>query len=52
MADDARKTALLILNTLDKKRQTLDRVLDSVLSKKTRLTRKDRAQHQGRYPHY
>ncbi|MBL7178919.1 MAG: 16S rRNA (cytosine(967)-C(5))-methyltransferase RsmB [Desulfobacterales bacterium] len=42
MADAARNTALLILNTLDKKHQTLDKVLDDVLGKATRLTRKDR----------
>ena len=42
MADVARKTALLIMNTLDKKQQTLDSVLDAVLGKETRLTSKDR----------
>ncbi|MBW1754029.1 MAG: hypothetical protein JRJ46_13240 [Deltaproteobacteria bacterium] len=42
MTDVARKTALLILNTLDKKQQTLDSVLDAVLGKATRLTSKDR----------
>jgi len=43
MADDARKTALLILNTLDKKHNTLDSVLERILSQKIRLSKKDQA---------
>lgn len=42
MTDVARKTALLILNTLDKNRKTLNSVLEDVLSKTIQLTRKDR----------
>jgi len=43
MANDARKTALYILNTLDKGNQTLDSVLEDVLEKKAHLSRRDRA---------
>jgi len=43
MVDDARKIALLILNTLDKEHKTLDSVLDDILGQETRLERKDRA---------
>lgn len=42
MADVARKTALLILNTLDKNRKTLNSVMEEVLSKTIQLARKDR----------
>ena len=42
MADVARKTALLILNTLDKNHKTLNSVMEDVLSKTIQLTRKDR----------
>jgi len=43
MADDARKTALLVLNTLDKKRKTLNSVLEEVIAKQVRLSKKDLA---------
>ncbi len=43
MSDPARKTALVILNTLDTKRTTLDRVVDDALRKNSFLSRKDRA---------
>ncbi|OEU68139.1 MAG: 16S rRNA (cytosine(967)-C(5))-methyltransferase [Desulfobacterales bacterium PC51MH44] len=43
MVYDARKSALHILNTLDKGRQTLDSILEEVLSKETLHSRKDRA---------
>lgn len=42
MPNDARKTALLILNTLDKEYQTLDSILDNVFADQVRLSKKDR----------
>ena len=42
MADTARKISLHILNTLDEGHKTLDNILDDLISKDTRLTRKDR----------
>ncbi len=43
MADDARKTALFILDTLDKGRNTLDSVLENVLEKNAMISRRDKA---------
>jgi 16S rRNA (cytosine967-C5)-methyltransferase len=43
MTDDVRKTALHILNTLDKGHKTLDSVIEDVFRKKTLFSRKDRA---------
>ncbi len=43
MSDPARKTALLILDSLNTKRKTLDSVLDETLRKNSFLSRKDRA---------
>ena len=43
MADDARKTALLVLNTIDKKQKTLDSILEEVIAKQVRLSKKDLA---------
>ena len=42
MADDARKTALSVLNTLDKGRRTLDSVMDDVLEKTPPLPARDK----------
>jgi 16S rRNA (cytosine967-C5)-methyltransferase len=43
MADDVRKTALYILNTLDKGHNTLDSLLEDVFREKTLFSKKDRA---------
>lgn len=43
MADEVRKTALYILNTLNKERNTLDNLLEDVLREKTLFSKKDRA---------
>jgi len=43
MADDVRKTALYILNTLDKENNTLDSLLEDVFREKTLFLKKDRA---------
>ncbi|MBW2490192.1 MAG: 16S rRNA (cytosine(967)-C(5))-methyltransferase RsmB [Deltaproteobacteria bacterium] len=43
MVNNARKTSLYILNTLDQGNKTLDNILDEVLSHQTFLSRKDRA---------
>jgi len=43
MADEARKTALYILNALDKEDKTLDRLLEDVFREKTLFSKKDRA---------
>jgi len=43
MADDVRKTALYILNTLDKGHDTLDSLLEDVFREKTLFSKKDRA---------
>ncbi|MFC1829778.1 16S rRNA (cytosine(967)-C(5))-methyltransferase RsmB [Thermodesulfobacteriota bacterium] len=42
MADEARKTALFILNTLDKQNKTLDAVLDEILGSDPPFSRRDR----------
>ncbi|MBW1841379.1 MAG: 16S rRNA (cytosine(967)-C(5))-methyltransferase RsmB [Deltaproteobacteria bacterium] len=42
MADEARKTALFVLNTLDKQNKTLDAVLDEVRSIDPPFSRRDR----------
>jgi len=42
MADIARKTALYVLNTLDKEHRTLDSVLDGVLSKDPSFSSRDK----------
>ena len=41
MAGDARKTALFILNSLDKGRKTLDRILEDVFAKDPHFSRRD-----------
>jgi 16S rRNA (cytosine967-C5)-methyltransferase len=43
MADDVRKAALYILNTLDKEDKTLDSLLEDVLREKPHFSKKDRA---------
>ncbi len=43
MADEVRKTALYILNTLNKERNTLDNLLEDVFREKTLFSKKDRA---------
>ena len=43
MADEVRKTALYILNALDKEDKTLDRLLEDVFREKTLFSKKDRA---------
>ncbi|MFH2219926.1 MAG: 16S rRNA (cytosine(967)-C(5))-methyltransferase RsmB [Pseudomonadota bacterium] len=43
MADDARKTALTVLNTLDSHQKTLDCVLDEVIDHDSSFSRRDRA---------
>lgn len=43
MADDARKTALLVLNTIENKQKTLDNVLEEVIAQQVRLSKKDLA---------
>jgi 16S rRNA (cytosine967-C5)-methyltransferase len=43
MADEIRKTALFILNTLEAEDKTLDSLLDEVLFKKNYFSKKDRA---------
>lgn len=43
MADEVRKTALYILNTLDKGHNTLDSLLEDVFREKTLFSKKDRA---------
>jgi len=43
MVDDARKTALFVLNTLDKGHKTLDSIIDAVLDNKTAFSQRDRA---------
>jgi len=43
MVNNARKTSLYILNTLDQGNQTLDNILDEVLSPHTFFSKKDRA---------
>ena len=43
MADEVRKTALYILNALDKEEKTLDSLLDDVLREKTYFSKKDRS---------
>jgi 16S rRNA (cytosine967-C5)-methyltransferase len=43
MADEVRKTALYILNTLDKEDKTLDSLLENVLREKPHFSKKDRA---------
>jgi 16S rRNA (cytosine967-C5)-methyltransferase len=43
MADEVRKTALYILNALDKEDKTLDRLLEDVLRGKPHFSKKDRA---------
>ena len=43
MADEVRKTALYILNALDKDDKTLDRLLEDVFREKTCFSKKDRA---------
>jgi len=43
MADEVRKTALYILNTLDKGHNTLDSLLEDVFREKTIFSKKDRA---------
>jgi 16S rRNA (cytosine967-C5)-methyltransferase len=43
MADDVRKTALHILNTLDKENNTLDNLLEDVFREKILFSKKDRA---------
>ena len=40
---DPRKTALFVLNTLDKGRKTLDKILEDVLDQDSLLSKKDRA---------
>ncbi|MFH1580470.1 MAG: 16S rRNA (cytosine(967)-C(5))-methyltransferase RsmB [Pseudomonadota bacterium] len=41
--DDPRKTALLVLNSLDKRRHTLDRILEDIQDKELFLSRRDQA---------
>ena len=43
MPDDARRTALLVLNALDKGYKTLDHVLGDTLDEHSGLSRRDRA---------
>ncbi|MEA1948208.1 MAG: 16S rRNA (cytosine(967)-C(5))-methyltransferase RsmB [Thermodesulfobacteriota bacterium] len=43
MADEVRKTALYILNALDKRHNTLDSLLEDVFREKTIFSKKDRA---------
>jgi 16S rRNA (cytosine967-C5)-methyltransferase len=43
MADEVRKTALYILNALDKQDKTLDSLLEDVLREKPHFSKKDRA---------
>ena len=43
MTDEVRKTALYILNTLNKERNTLDNLLEDVFREKTLFSKKDRA---------
>ncbi len=43
MADEVRKTALYILNTLNKERNTLDNLLEDVFREKALFSKKDRA---------
>jgi 16S rRNA (cytosine967-C5)-methyltransferase len=43
MVNNARKTSLYILNTLDQGNKTLDNILDEVLSQHTFFSKKDRA---------
>jgi 16S rRNA (cytosine967-C5)-methyltransferase len=43
ISDDARKTALFILNALDQGNKTLDSVLENILPNNTLLSRRDRA---------
>jgi 16S rRNA (cytosine967-C5)-methyltransferase len=43
MADEVRKTALYILNTLDKEDKTLDSLLEDVLREKPHFSKQDRA---------
>jgi 16S rRNA (cytosine967-C5)-methyltransferase len=43
MADEVRKTALYILNTLDKEDKTLDSLLEDVFREKPHFSKKDRA---------
>ncbi len=43
MTNNARQTALFILNTLDKAHSTLDNILEEVLEQNTQLSRRDRA---------
>jgi len=43
MTNNARQTALFILNTVDKARRTLDNVLEEILDQNSPLSRRDRA---------
>ena len=43
MSDDARKIALFVLNSLDKGRKTLDRVMQDITANNPALARRDRA---------
>ncbi len=43
MASDARKTALFILNSLDKQHKTLDRILEDVFAGNPHFSRRDRS---------
>lgn len=43
MPKDARKTALMILNRLEKEQTTLDSLIDDILNKHNNLSQKDRA---------